>query len=329
MSKVLVTGGTGFLGAYIIKELIEKGHQVRAIRRSSKLPGFVNQQILQQVEWVDGDVLDVVSLEEAMQDMEAVIHSAAVVSFHRRDKHKMMQVNADGTANVVNMALEKNIRKLVHISSVAALGRTATGGHVSEEKKWEDSRVNTDYARSKHKGELEIWRGVGEGLDAVVLNPSTILGFGDWTSSSCAIFKSIYNEFNWYTPGLNGFVDVEDVARAAVIFLENGISGERFIVNGDNWTFQQLQETIASCFGKRKPGKKAGPFVLGLAWRLERVRAAFTSHRPLITKQSAKVAISRTWFENDKLLKTLPGFSFTPLDKSIQKACEKYLANLS
>ena len=126
----------------------------------------------------------------------------------------MYQVNVEGTANVVNMALEKNVRRLIHISSVAALGRTTTGGSVNEEKKWEESKVNTHYAKSKYKGELEVWRGISEGLDGVILNPSTILGYGDWNNSSCAIFKNIYEEFKWYTPGINGFVDVEDVARA-------------------------------------------------------------------------------------------------------------------
>jgi dihydroflavonol-4-reductase len=327
-NRVLVTGGTGFLGAYIIKELLDRGHAVRAIRRNHKLPAFIPASILEKAEWVDGNILDLVALEEAMDGIDAVIHSAAVVSFYHKDKKKMMKVNTDGTANVVNMALEKNVKRLIHISSVAALGRNAVGGHVNEEKKWEDSRFNTDYARSKHKGELEIWRGVGEGLESVILNPSTILGYGDWNSSSCAIFKSIYKEFKWYTPGLNGFVDVEDVARIAVLFLENNISGERFIVNGDNWTFKQLQETIAEKFRKKKPSKQAAGWMLSLAWRMERLRGVFTNHRPLITKESAKVAMSKTWFENDKLLLTIPQFSFTPLDKSIEKACEKYLSNL-
>jgi nucleoside-diphosphate-sugar epimerase len=323
-SRVLVTGGTGFLGAYIIKELISKGYQVRAIRRKASLPGFIDPAILQKAEWVEGDVLDVISLEEAMQGMEMVIHSAAVVSFLKKERKQMYQVNVDGTANVVNMALEQNIRKLVHISSVAALGRTSSGGHVDEEKKWEDSRINTHYARSKFKAELEVWRGIGEGMEAVILNPSTILGYGDWNSSSCAIFKNIYKGFPWYTPGINGFVDVEDVARAAVLMMESELSAQRFIVNGDNWPFKQLQETIADGFGKKRPSRKASPFLLGLAWRMEKIKSLFSGRKPLLTKESAKVACSQTYFDNQKLLAALPGFSFTPLQKTIQKACEKY-----
>jgi len=325
---ILVTGGTGFLGAYIIKELIEKGYSVRALRRSNTLPSFIPVSIMKKAEWVNGDVLDVVSLEEAMSGVDAVIHSAAIVSFISKDRKRMMQTNVEGTANVVNMALEQNVKKLVHISSVAALGRLATGGHVNEEKKWEEAGNNTDYAKSKHRAEVEVWRGISEGLDAVMLNPSTILGYGDWNSSSCAIFKTIYNGFKWYAPGLNGFVDVEDVAKLAVVMLEKNISAERFIINGDNWQFKKLQETIADNFKKKRPSKKSGPFLLGLAWRLEKFRSLFTGHRPLVTKQSVKVALSQTWFENDKILAAMPEFSFTPLEKSIQKACEKYLLDV-
>lgn len=322
---VLVTGGTGFLGAYIIRELLDKGYRVRALRRSSRLPVFIDSAVFQQVDWVEGDVLDVISLQDAMQGVEQVIHSAAIVSFLKKERKIMYQVNVEGTANVVNMALERGVRKMVHISSVAALGRTATGRQVDEDKKWEDSKVNTHYARSKHKAELEAWRGMAEGMDTVILNPSTILGYGDWHSSSCAIFRNIYNGFNWYTPGVNGFVDVEDVARAAVLMMEKSTSEQRFIVNGDNWAFRQLQETIADGFGKPRPLREATPFLLGLAWRMEKLKSLFTGNKPLLTRESAKVACSKTYFSNQKILRALPGFSFTPLEESIRKACKNYL----
>lgn len=239
----------------------------------------------------------------------------------------MYQVNVDGTANMVNLALELNIKRFIHISSVAALGRTAGEAHVNEETRWEESRVNTHYARSKQKGELEVWRGISEGLNAVILNPSTILGYGDWNSSSCAIFKRIHEGFKYYTSGINGFVDVEDVARITELMLRNDISGEQFIVNGDSWTFRRLQETIAGGFNKKKPVKEATPLLLGIAWRMEKIRSLFTGKKAVLTKESAKVAVSKTWFENEKLLKALPGYSFTPLDDTIRKACEKYTAN--
>jgi dihydroflavonol-4-reductase len=326
---ILVTGGTGFLGAYIIKELIEKDHTVRAIRRSSKLPSFIPPAIFEKVEWVDGDVLDINSLEEAMEGVDTVIHSAAIVSFIKKDRENMYHVNVDGTANVVNIALEKNVRRLIHISSVAALGRTAGGGHVDEDKKWEESKVNTHYAKSKYKGEVEVWRGFSEGLNGVILNPSTILGFGDWNNSSCAIFKNVYKEFRWYTGGINGFVDIEDVSKLVVLFAENDITEQRYVVNGDNWTFQDLQNNIADAFNKRKPTKTVTPFLMSVAWRLEKIKSFFSGNKPLITKESARVALSKTYFENAKILKAVPGFSFTPLEESIKRACKLYLGTIN
>lgn len=325
MKKVLVTGGTGFLGAYILQELLEKGYAVRALRRSPKLPAFIPPSVLGKVEWVEGDVLDILSLQDAMEGMDVVVHSAAIVSFHRKDRARMYQVNVEGTANVVNMALEAGIRRLVHISSIAALGRTSDGRTVNEEKKWEENKNNTHYGRSKYKAELEVWRAMAEGLNAVILNPSTILGYGDWHSGSCALFRNAYNEFGWYSPGLNGFVDVEDVARATVLMMESDITEERFIVNGDNWPFKRLLHTMADAFGKKRASRETKTWILGLAWRLEAVKSWFGKHKPLLTKESARVAHSRTVFDSSKLLKALPEFEFKPLEQSIREACGKYV----
>jgi dihydroflavonol-4-reductase len=330
LTMILITGGTGFLGSYIIKDLIEKNYRVRAMRRStSKFPFYIPAEIFKKVEWVEGDILDTVSLEEAMEGIDAVIHSAAIISFHKHDRKQMYQVNVQGTANVVNAALEKNIPRFVHVSSVAALGRSKIGGHVSEEKKWQENKTNTHYAISKYRAEMEVWRAIGEGLNAVIINPSTVLGYGDWNTSSCRIFKTIYDEFPWYSTGINGFVDIEDVARATVLLMESDISEQRFIANADNWSFQQLFNTIADAFGKKHPHRRATPFLGSIAWRMERVKSLFADSRPLLTKESARVAHSNTYFGNDKLLKALSGFSFTPLQESIHKACKKYLNTIN
>jgi len=321
---VLVTGGTGFLGAYIIKELVEKGYSVRAIRRSNKLPFFISPEIFKKVEWVNGDVLDVVALNDAMQGADAVIHSAAVISFYKKERKNMYQVNAEGTANVVNLALENNIKRLVHISSISALGRTASGEKVTEEKKWEETKLNTHYGISKHKAEMEVWRGIGEGLNAVIINPSTVLGFGNWHDGSSAIFRNIYNEFPWYTTGVNGFVDVEDVAKLTILLMETDISEQRFIISNENWEFKKLFDTIADGFGKKHPARAATPFLSGIAWRLEKIKSMLTGRNPLLTKETAKIAMSRTYWQNDKILKALPGFSFRPLEETIRKACTNY-----
>jgi len=322
---ILVTGGTGFLGAYVIAELVEKGHRVRAIRHHSTLPFFITPGILEKVEWVDGDVLDIISLQDSMKDISRVIHCAAIVSFDKKDRNKMYQVNVEGTANVVNVALASGIKRLLYISSVAALGRSSQTETVNEEKKWQNEKSNTHYALSKHDAEMHVWRGFAEGLEGVIINPSTILGYGNWNQSSCSIFRNGYNGFQWYTNGVNGFVGVEDVARAAVQLLESGISQQRFIVNSENWSFRKLFTSIAGNFHKRPPHREAGKMLGSIAWRLEKMKSFFTGSRPLLTRETAKVAHSKTSFDNRNLLTALPDFRFTPLDEVIKKTCEKYL----
>jgi len=321
---ILVTGGTGFLGAYIIKNLVEKGHAIRAIRRSATLPFFIDKSIWNKVEWVDGDVLDVVSLGEAMQGVDAVIHSAAIVSFKKENRKEMYMVNIEGTTNVVNMALEASVRRILHVSSVAALGRTTKATTVTEEKKWEENNNNTHYAITKHHAEMEVWRGFAEGLQGVIINPSTILGFGNWHQSSGAIFKNAYKGFPWYTKGVNGFTGVEDVAEAAAQLLFSSINEKRFIVNTENRSFQSLFNTMAAGFDKKPPHRYASPNMSQIAWRLEKLKAFFTGSKPLLSKETAKVAHSQTSFDNTALLNALPGFSFTPLDTVINKACHQY-----
>ena len=321
---ILVTGGTGFLGAYIIKNLVLKGHQVRALRRSAKLPFFIEKTIWDKVEWVDGDVTDVVSLADAMQGVHSVIHSAAIVSFTKHNRKEMYAVNIEGTANVVNMALETGVQRLLHVSSVAALGRTTKATTVTEDKKWEDNTNNTHYAITKHHAEMHVWRGFAEGLEGVIMNPSTILGFGNWHQSSCAIFKNAYKNFPWYTRGVNGFVGVEDCAEAAVRLLFSDLNEKRFIVNAENRSFQSLFTVIAQCFGKKPPHRYANRSLSELAWRLEKLKSLLTGKKALLSKETAKIAHSQTSFDNSALLAALPGFNFTPLDDVIQKACAQY-----
>ena len=321
---IFVTGGTGFVGAYIIRDLILNGYTVRAIRRSAALPGFIDRDILEQAEWVKGDVLDVHGLHDQMEGVEAVIHAAARVSFNKADRQEMYQTNITGTENVVNSCIELDIPRLIHISSVAALGRTAASSTVTEDRKWVDSTSNTHYAISKYKAEMEVWRGIGEGLQAVILNPGTVLGYGDWNSSSAALFKNAFTGFPYYTTGVNGFVDVEDIAAICLHMLTSDISGERYIVTSENWSFKQLLETISDSLGKKRPHKHATPFMGQLAWRAERLKALFTGKKPLLTRETAKVAQTKTYFDNRKILQALPGFTFTPLEHSISRAGAAY-----
>jgi dihydroflavonol-4-reductase len=323
--RILVTGGTGFLGAYILQELVQKGYTVRAIHRQGTIPFFLPERIREKVEWIRCDVRDPLGLEDAMTGSDAVIHAAAKISFAKRERRELYSINIEGTANVVNAALECNIRRFLYVSSVAALGRTGGSEEVTEDKSWEDSRYNTNYAISKFHGEMEVWRGMGEGLPAVIVNPSTILGYGDWNNTSCAIFRSVYNEFPWYTEGINGFVDVADTARAIVRLLQTDIHGERYILNGDNWTWRHLFETMAKEFGKKPPTREATPFLTGVAWRMEKLKSLFTGKKALLTRESARVAASKTFFSNNKILRLLPDFRFTPLEETIRIACRNYM----
>ena len=321
---VLVTGGTGFLGAYIIRQLVESGYDVRAIHRNGPMPFFLPDAIREKVEWVHCDVRDPLGLEDAMAGVDAVIHAAAKVSFLKKDRREMYSVNIDGTTHVVNAALAQHVPRFVHVSSVAALGRTKSGEEVTEEKSWGDSKYNTNYAISKFYGEMEVWRGIGEGLRGVIVNPSTILGYGDWNHSSCALFRNAWREFPWYTEGINGFVDVTDAAKAIVQLLATNISGQRFILSGDNWSFRHLFTTIAGEFGKKPPSREATPFLAGIAWRVEKIKSLLNGKPSLLTKESARVATSSTFFNNSKILRQLPDFRFTPLEETIRAACEAY-----
>lgn len=322
---ILITGGTGFLGSYIVKHLIEKGYAVRAIRRSQKLPLQLCTEISNKVEWLDGDILDMFALQKAFDGVDTVIHAAGIVSFSKWNRTEMYEVNIKGTANMVNMALKNGIKKFIHVSSISAVAMTANGEHVDEEKEWVENKLTTHYALSKFKGEQEVWRGIHKGLDAVILNPSMILGFGDWNNGSCAIFKRVYKGFQWYSNGVSGFVDVEDVARVAVLLMENNIIGQRFIINSENWTSKKLIETIAAGFGRKKPSKKVTTFLLSVLWRLDTFKSVFTAQPPQLTREIIIAAQSRTYFENGKILKALPCFSFMPMEQSVRKACEKYL----
>ena len=326
---IFVTGGTGFVGSYVLKELLSHGYAVRAIRRSAELPFYLPASLLQQVEWVSGDILDVSALAEQMEGADAVIHCAAKVSFNKKDRHAIFKNNIEGSANVVNAAIEHGIGRFLYVSSVAALGHQQTAESIDEKQEWAQNRFETNYSVSKYYAELEVWRGMAEGLAPVIVNPSTVLGYGDWTKSSIRIFKSVYDGFPWYTRGKTGFVDVEDVARAIVQLLPTEISNERFILNADNWTYQQLFNCIADGFSVRRPYREATPFLAGTAWRMESIKSSFSGKDPLLTKETAAGARNKIQYENGKIRRALAGFEFSSLEKTIQRACDAYKAHLS
>ena len=314
---ILVTGGAGLVGSQLIRSLLLAGCRVRAIFNKTPLPFFTEGQ----VEQYPCSILDVVGLEEVMQGVDEVYHCAAIVSYDPARKHELFTINVEGTINVVNAALNTGVKKLVHVSSVAALGRIKENVPVNENINWSEETSNSNYGRSKYLSELEVWRGIGEGLNAVIVNPVIILGDGDWNSGSSQIFKSMYNEFPWYTEGISGFVDVRDVAGAMIGLMQSNISSERFIISAENRSYHEIFDLIADGFGKKKPAKKVTPFIAAMVWRLEGLKKIFTGKSPLLTKETAAAAQASVTFDNKKLLQFLPGFKYRSIEETIEYTC--------
>jgi nucleoside-diphosphate-sugar epimerase len=325
--KTLVTGASGLLGVYLIRELLKTNEPVIAIYRS-KIPPQLSPEEQAQVNWIQGDILDVMFLAEVMEDCDKVYHCAGLVSFSPKRIKDLFKINVDGTANVVNACLAAGVSKLIHVSSVASLGRKRNGQTVTENVKWDDNANPSVYGKTKYLGELEVWRGIAEGLNAVIVNPVIILGKGDWHSGSGATFKNAYNEFPWFTEGSSGFVDGEDVAKAMVMLMDSEITAERFILSAENWTYRGLFTAMAKGFGKKPPSRKVTPWLVALVWRLEAIKGWITGQDPLLTKETAETAQQTVKFDNTKILKTLQDFSFKPLQQTIEESCSYYLSKM-
>ncbi len=314
---ILVTGASGLVGSHLARQLSSEGKKVRALYRGD----WDRSSFPRGIEWVKGDILDISSLEDALQSVEQVYHCAAIVSFNPQKRNLLHRTNIEGTANVVNACLLAGVKKLLFVSSVAALGRIREDGPVNEKMNWTEETGNSEYGKSKYFAEMEVWRGIGEGLNAVIVNPVIILGAGNWEGGSSGIFKSAYNEFPWYTEGVSGFVDVKDVVKAMILLMESEISSERFILSADNVPYKEIFTEIAINFGKKPPHKKVTPFLSTIAWRIEAIKGKFSGKEPLLTKETAKTAQVKVYFDNSKLKLAFPNFQYTPVKESIQRIC--------
>ncbi|HNP21651.1 MAG TPA: NAD-dependent epimerase/dehydratase family protein [Panacibacter sp.] len=319
-NNILVTGATGLVGSCLLELLLQQGKKVTALYRNT-IPAF---PFSGKLHWVKADVLEIDSLEEAMQNVQQVYHCAAIVSFNPKQKELLNKVNVEGTANVVNACLTAGVKKLLHVSSVSALGRIRENTVIDETMNWSEESSNSEYGKTKFRAEMEVWRGIGEGLQAVMVNPTIILGAADWEKGSSAIFKNVYNEFPWYTEGVTGFVDVQDVARAMIMLMESDISAQRFIISADNLLYRDLFTMIANAFGKNPPHKKVTPFIAGIVWRLESLKALFSGKQPLLTKETAATAQAKVYFDNKKLLQFLPAFKYNSMQQTVQRVCAVY-----
>lgn len=322
--KVFITGGTGFVGSYLLRYLVKNAdYQVKALKRKNS-PMLLVKDIADQVEWIEGDVLDTISLEDAMIDTDLVIHSAAMISFQPGDFNKMDRINQEGTANVVNTALHSGIEKLIHISSIAALGRYKKILHYDENTKWERSPLNSQYAISKHMAEQEVWRGIAEGLKAAIINPSVIIGSGIWGSGTTTFFKQVWKGLRFHPAGSTGFVDVRDVARFAVELLKSDIIAERFVLNSENWTYKQLFEAIALEMGKNPPAFETGNLLNNIAWRGDWLLSKIMGKPRLITKEIA-THISRQYSYGSEKVTSFFDYKFTPVQQTIRETCHQFI----
>jgi nucleoside-diphosphate-sugar epimerase len=331
---ILVTGGTGLLGSHLIHTLASAGNKVRATYRDKKRIQKVKSlfafyktppEVFETIEWIECDVLDVVTLEEVMTGCDDVYHCAAMVSFQKKDYQTMLRINKYGTANVVNVAMSLGVKRFVHISSTAAVGKTPidqTGYRsVVETNKWVADDNHSGYAISKYLSENEVWRGIEEGLNAVIINPSVILGPGDWNESSLSIFRTLSNGLKFYTLGANAFVDVRDVVSAVTHLIERPeVFKQRYLCTGTNVTFKQLFDVTAKQMNKKAPFLVAKSFLSGLAWRVSWLLSLVTGHQT-VTKESASSAQAKVSYDSSKL-KNVLDFEFRSLEDTVKHAVE-------
>ena len=316
---ILVTGATGLLGTHVLYELASSGQCVRALFRDYKKIELTKQLLkyyqpdnhntLEQfIEWKECDILDIVQLNEAMEGITHIYHCAAIVSFKNGEFSRLITANREGTANVVNIALAHQVKKLCHVSSTAAVGKPLTTKNtvVRETNKWEQNEATTGYAISKHLAEKEVWRGIEEGLNAVIVNPCVILGPGNWNESSLTIFRAIQKGMWFYPPGANAIVDARDVAKRMIFLMNSPVHSERFLIIGEHVSFKKLFDGIASKIGKRKPFIPVKKWLIGISWRMASLVSFLTQKPTSLTKQSAITAFSTTTYSTDKMDELYP-----------------------
>jgi dihydroflavonol-4-reductase len=318
---IAVTGANGLLGSYIVRLLHERSIPFVALKRTGSDITHLND--LPDIIWREADVTDIFALQESFADVTGIIHTAGNVSFNPRNAAKVFQTNTTGTRHVVNAALALGIKRLLHVSSVAALGRQKDQTDVDENNLWIESPLNSYYAQSKYNAELEVFRGQEEGLHTVIINPSVILGYSNWDKSSSQLFKYAWQQKPFYMGGTMNFVDVRDVARAALELFESPIENERFILNAGSVPFKSLFDTLANNFSKKGPWIKVEkPFLAPLA-AFESFRTRLTGSEPIITRETARLAGTHYYYSAEKIKKAL-NFQFQSFEETAHWCCTRY-----
>lgn len=316
---ILITGANGLVGSFICRKYLDAGFEVSILVRPSSDLTFL-KDIEGRIKIHYGDILDVLSLEQAMQGCKTVVHSAALVSLLGKERKKMFKVNIEGTKNVVNTCLKMGVEELIHISSIAALGRIKEVIQIDENAKWTQSKLNSGYAETKYLSELEVWRGMEEGLNIIIVNPSVVLGIGNWNKSSGQIFKYVHDGNAFYTKGKVNYVDVRDIADAVFILHQNRIYGERFILNAGVSTYKDLFNLIAKELGKKAPSFRVGTILLWMALVFDQLKSLFTRKSPLITRETVILSEMNFFFDNKKIIENT-GIDFRPLQETVRWVC--------
>jgi len=320
---ILVTGASGFVGKHLVRSLSAQGVRVRAVYNSN--PPAADDAGLPGIDWTKADLLDIYDVEECMRDITEVYHCAAIVSFSPEQHAAMLHFNPEATANLVNQALEQGIRKMVYLSSVAALGRPEElAQKITEEAQWEESSYNSAYGISKYLAEREVWRGIGEGLNAVIINPGIILGEGDWNKGSAGLFRIAWNEFPFYTHGTTSWVDVADVVAIMQLLMNNDADAERYIVSAGNYSYKDIFDKMATALGRKKPRFAAGKLLTELVWRAMWLKGLMGKSRT-ITRETANNATAQSLYDNSKLLQQFPSFTYQSIEQTVSRVAAAFL----
>jgi len=335
---ILVTGGTGLVGSHLLLELTRKYDRIRAIHR----PASNKQNVLDvfslylknpeeqygKIEWVEADITDIDSILDILDGIKYVYHTAADVSFKPGDQIRLLDNNVGGTANMVNACLERKIKKFCFVSSTAALGDATRGEAITEDLAWAHSKHRSMYAISKFNSEMEVWRGIAEGLNAIIINPSIIIGPGDWSRSSPYLFTAVWNGLKFYSRGVTGYVDIRDVIHAMTFLTEGNFEGERYTVSSENLSYRKVLEMIALALGKKTPRFHAAPYLIAIGWRIDWLLSALTGKSRMITKDTAKSSNRKAEFSSAKIQEAT-GMQFMEIQKSINETAAYFLQTYS
>ncbi len=315
--NILITGITGLFGGYLAKEFSAIG-SIYGFHRPESTPKLAIKEDLEVI-WRTGSLDDPDSLRECLEGIDLVIHAAGLVSFLSRDQNQLYHVNRDGTANLVNAMLDAGVRKLLYVSSVAAIGRSAEHPIIDEDFKWIDSPLTTDYALSKYLGELEAWRGEQENLDLIVVNPSILLGKASYGKSSSAIYSYVTEENSYYPAGDINYIDVRDAAEITRILVQKQLWGERFILNKESLSYREFFQAIAKAFGKKAPARPLQAWMIQVASFGTAILKVLGLTKSPLNKQTAKLAQQKITFSNRKISKEL-GFRYRSLEETLEWA---------